>query len=268
MSHSQDLRQAVKARFHPFVESRGFVRGKSTSLFTVFRRRDGESLHVFDIQWDKYGAPRFVINFGEVSLRNLRVEEPELGIHHCEKLGRLTRKKGPYLRSWFQLRKPWLEAIASLQRQYEPEEVVDQLLAFFPEVEAWWSDQAEGPHLNFLPRTGSEAPQVHVEHAVRFVGEQDGHVEREIKELWKSIFLKTPSVERAYLALITYEKSSTPQPALCIQHSEGGNQALVNSVSDPFRKIFNTSAGLEILFLNPEQETQVRRVCKPFYEAA
>ena len=116
--------------------------------------------------------------------------------------------------------------------------------------------------------SSSKAPRVHIEHAVRFVGEQDGQVEREIKALWKSIFLKTPSVKRAYLALITYENSSTPQPTLCIQHSEDGNLALVNSVSDPFRGIFNTSVALDVLFLTPEQETQVRRVCKPFYEAA
>lgn len=113
-----------------------------------------------------------------------------------------------------------------------------------------------------------KTPQVHIEHDIRFVGEQDGQVEREIKELWKSIFLKNPSVKYAYLALVTYENSSTPQPTLCILHSEGDNQALVNSVSEPFRKIFNTNTALDILFLNPEQETQVRRVCKPFYEAA
>jgi hypothetical protein len=154
MTHSQDLRQAVKTRFYPFVESRGFVRGKATSLFTVFRRRDGETLRIFDIQWDKYGGPRCVINFGEVPLRSLRVDERELETHNCETLGRLKRKKGPYLGSWFQLKMPWLEAIASMRMRYEPEEVVDQLLALFPEVEAWWSDKTEGPHLDFLPRAG------------------------------------------------------------------------------------------------------------------
>ena len=154
MSHSLDLREAVKARFYPFVESRGFVRGKATSLLTVFRRREGQSVQVFDIQWEKYGTPRFVINFGEVPLHNLRVEERELETYHCETLGRLKRKTGPYLRSWFQLDKPWLEAMVSLRRRYQPEEVVDQLVALFPEVESWWSNKVEGPHVEFLPRAG------------------------------------------------------------------------------------------------------------------
>ena len=154
MSRSQDLRRAVKARFYPFVESRGFLRGKTTSLFTVFRRRDGDKLRVFNIQWDKYGAPRFVINFGELPLRNLSVTEQEIEIHHCETIGRLKRTKGPYLWNWFQLKKPLLEAISSWQRRYEPEEVVNQVMAVFPEVEAWWSDKIEGRHLDFAPRAG------------------------------------------------------------------------------------------------------------------
>jgi len=31
---------------------------------------------------------------------------------------------------------------------------VDQLIAYFPEIEAWWSGKHEGPHLRFLPRAG------------------------------------------------------------------------------------------------------------------
>ena len=133
------LRETVKRRFYPFAETRGFARIKSSNaLFTTFRKCDGDTVYEFEIQWDKYHRPSFVLNF---SL-------PEgSGVVARTKHGRLQRKRGGPMSCWFNLRRPWLEVIRTGRLRYKPDEVVDQLITCFPEIEAWWSNGIEGPHV-------------------------------------------------------------------------------------------------------------------------
>lgn len=151
------LREAVQTRFYPFAESRGFVRAKSTNpLFTVFRRASAQTVQVFDVQWEKYGRPYFVINFGEgasggVDIRGRHISAAELRPSECSKGGRLQPRNGPFLRHWFRSNRPWLQVIASGKRFYDPDEVVQQLIDLFPELEAWWAEKHEGPHLRLSP---------------------------------------------------------------------------------------------------------------------
>jgi len=152
MSRSSSLREALKREFYPYVEERGFTRGKATSLFTPFRRMAGNTVHVFDVQWDKYGAPQFVINFGEAEVgaglpAGVHISAPELEPHHCLLRGRLQRRRGGTMSAWFQLRKPWVEVILSGQLRYNSAEVASQVMGCFPELEAWWSNKQEGPHV-------------------------------------------------------------------------------------------------------------------------
>lgn len=136
------LRENIKRRFYPFVEARGFVRIKSSnSLFTTFRKANGDTAYEFEIQWDKYHRPYFVLNFGV----------PEGAVTPARtKRGRLQRKRGGSINCWFNLRKPWLEILRTGQFRYKPDEVVDDLISCFPEIEAWWSSGTEGPHVYCL----------------------------------------------------------------------------------------------------------------------
>ena len=158
MARATALRDAVAEGFYPFVERRGFVRGASRHpLFTVFRRTGREAVHVFEIQWDKWGEPRFVINFGEAPIGGLDVNGEHVSAndvqpYHCAALGSLKRRRGPTERCWFQLKRPWLDALASMRRTYYPHEVVDQLIDRFAEIETWWAEKAEGPHIDFVRR--------------------------------------------------------------------------------------------------------------------
>jgi hypothetical protein len=116
---------------------------------------------------------------------------------------------------------------------------------------------------------GSNKPaEVHVQAVVQFLGEQDGPVEKNLKAQWTPILAQSVSVQRAYLAIVSYDRAATYQPALCIRHSKDDDPRLVKELSEPFRQTFNNSQALDIMFLRPEQETEVRRVCRPFYEAA
>lgn len=133
------LRETVTRRFYPFAETRGFTRIKSgDSLFTTFRKSDGYTAYEFEIQWDKYHRPYFVLNFSipEGAIAPVRT-----------KRGRLQRKRGGPISCWFNLRKPWLETLRTGQFRYKPDEVVDHLISCFPEIEAWWSNGTEGPHV-------------------------------------------------------------------------------------------------------------------------
>jgi hypothetical protein len=154
MTQSKPLREAVKARFYPWLESHGFVRGKTTWLSAVFRRRDPQKLCVCEIQWEKSRRPCFVINFGEIAYHNLTVPENEVEIWHCDTIGRLRPRDCPYLRCWFHLRKPWVEVLRSGRLLYEPHEVVDQVITLFPEIEVWWDEKRDGPHLRSSSRAG------------------------------------------------------------------------------------------------------------------
>ena len=154
MTRTKQLRDAVKERFFPYAESRRFVREKSAHPhFTTFRRIDGHKVRVFNVQWDKYGHPRFVLNFGEgplsgVILWGKHKAGQELEPQDCPESGRLQRRKGGSLRCWFQLNKPLLDVIRTMEWRYPPEAVVNELLSAFPELEAWWEHRTVGPHID------------------------------------------------------------------------------------------------------------------------
>src|SRR5262245_40753037 len=146
---ANSLREAVKARFYPFAEAKGFVRDKSTHPhFTTFRRVQSGMVNVFDVQWDKYGRPRFVINFGEVpheaSMDSVETQD-------CKILLRLQPSKSSP--RWWRLLKPWREILRTGRFRYKPTEVVDQTIAVFHEMEAWWSQHKEGPHVHLVWRS-------------------------------------------------------------------------------------------------------------------
>lgn len=106
------------------------------------------------------------------------------------------------------------------------------------------------------------------EHDIRFLGEQDGLPEQEIKARWQLILATFPNVLRAYLAIVSFERSQSYQVALCIWSKLGDDPRLIDALAKPFREMFNSAAPLDIMFLNAAQESEIKRVCRAFYEAA
>lgn len=141
MNRTQALRESLKKRFYPFALEHGFIRGKATSLFVPFERVVDGHTQFFEIQWDKYHRPRFVINFGE------HVGGVPKDSDKPPSCGRLQRWRGGSMRAWFQTSKPWAETIRTLRWSYEPDEVATQLIECFVELEEWWSSKREGPHV-------------------------------------------------------------------------------------------------------------------------
>jgi len=107
-------------------------------------------------------------------------------------------------------------------------------------------------------------PEIRTPTKIRFVGEQDGVPERELKALLAPELLSR-NVERAYLARIEYQDPRAHEVALCVRGVE--DPGLVQTVAGHFAKLFGRAVHLDILFISESQEQELARVCKPFYSA-
>ena len=110
--------------------------------------------------------------------------------------------------------------------------------------------------------------QVFSAEELRFVGEQDGVPERQLKAQWQPMLEAHREIARAYLAHISYEHSPEHNVVLCIRSANGADRALVEQLAAPFRTAFGSDAHLDFAFVSEEQEADLIKVCAPFYVAA
>ena len=99
----------------------------------------------------------------------------------------------------------------------------------------------------------------------RFVGEQSGSPEQQLKVLLCSYFGNANVVERAYLARVSYNDGSEVHVALCLYTSRSDREATVRGVNALFAKIFAKEEHLDIVFLDSQQELALAKVCRPFF---
>jgi hypothetical protein len=92
-----------------------------------------------NVQWEKYGSPRFILNFSKRGPAGLIAS------------GRLAPSHGPTTAGWFRQDRLWFERLFSFSKFYPAEQVVGQLIALFGEVEEYWNSQTIGPHIRMLP---------------------------------------------------------------------------------------------------------------------
>jgi hypothetical protein len=101
---------------------------------------------------------------------------------------------------------------------------------------------------------------------IQFLGEQSGEIEDELKSLWIPVLASNDAVRQAYLAMVSYDLGITYQPALCICYAQKEDSSLINALSKPFQQRFRNDVALDIIFLKPEQISQIWSVCEPFYD--
>jgi len=153
MAKTKPMRDALRSVFYPHVLSLGFeVDKRWQPEIVVFRRFCTRTVHVFEIQWDKYHRPKFVVNFSEAPLEGVDfcgkwMDAKDVMSVHCGSYLRLVRDQGRFTNRWFQLRRPLLEQLVSLKRNYHPEEIACQVVKRFDEVEDWWATRAVGKHV-------------------------------------------------------------------------------------------------------------------------
>jgi hypothetical protein len=103
---------------------------------------------------------------------------------------------------------------------------------------------------------------------VKFVGEQDGSPERDLKAQFIKLFREQSTIQRAYLARTDYGDATGVNVALCVKSSTGEDTSLVSSVSAIFGEMFGSHEHLDVLFIRDDEEQQLRVVCTAFYERA
>jgi hypothetical protein len=108
-------------------------------------------------------------------------------------------------------------------------------------------------------------PEILQKPSVRFLGEQDGEPERELKAALAAAFRETSGPRRAYLARVDYGDGGQAV-ALCLASPHDAE--LLRRAAACFSRLFGTDTSLDILFLSEADERAVGSVCRSFYERA
>jgi len=103
---------------------------------------------------------------------------------------------------------------------------------------------------------------------VRFVGEQDGPPERELKGKLVEFFGRDKSVRAAYLARVMFGEVTNINVALCVRTQFGSDPGLADKVGRIFASMFGAHEHMDIVFLNEQQEAQLTKVCAAFFNAS
>jgi hypothetical protein len=140
MGRTTELRQAIKRDFVPFLRDKGFTSDMSDAPRCYrFRKIDSDVVLECNVQWEKYGSPRFILNFSKRGRKGLIAS------------GRLAPSQRRTLAGWFRQDRPWLNRLISSSKLYPAEQVVAQLIPLFGEVEEFWKSGRIGPHMRLLP---------------------------------------------------------------------------------------------------------------------
>lgn len=102
---------------------------------------------------------------------------------------------------------------------------------------------------------------------IRFVGEQDGPSERELKHQFVQLFSTIEYIRVAYLAIADYQSGSPPSVVLCLHLDRGEDAGLVETLGKIFNAMFNVDEHLDVLFIDDEDEARLKTVCLPFYRS-
>jgi len=102
--------------------------------------------------------------------------------------------------------------------------------------------------------------------AINFVAEQDGLPERELKTKLVTLFGQLHLVRTAYLSRVQYENTGPLEVVLCVRGQPGQNRMFANRVGEVFASMFGGHEHLDIIWITPEQEAALVRVCRPFYK--
>ncbi len=115
--------------------------------------------------------------------------------------------------------------------------------------------------------TPSQPTEEFIAPEIRFVGEQDGPPERDLKSHLVDLFADEPTVRRAYLARVQYDDSQNWDVALCLAAREPDIPHINERIGRLFAGVFAKHMHLDVLFLSGAQEEEIAKVCTGFYRA-
>jgi hypothetical protein len=107
MGVTSELRAEIERVFVPWLVARGFAVARRQLPFVLaFRRERREWCELVELQWEKYGRPRFVLNFARAPAQGLEIggkhfAVAELCAGWVPGNGRLQPGRGGTSASWF-----------------------------------------------------------------------------------------------------------------------------------------------------------------------
>ena len=140
----------------PLMAQRGFVCDmRRAPQFVTFRKIAPDAVYVLDVQWEKYGRPRFNINFGKCgpagTICHGQAVQPENILPSLTPLsGHLMPSNGRSTASWFRQDRSLFQRLLTAPN-HQAADVVTRFLELFQEVEEFGARGTMGPHLRFLP---------------------------------------------------------------------------------------------------------------------
>jgi hypothetical protein len=153
MGRTTDLRRAVAAGLVPVIEAAGFVTDRrEMPRILRFRRRDAGRVQILEIQWETYGRPRFVLNYGTCPAEGLlidgRLHPPEaVSAGWLPDAGRLQPRRGAGPGAWFRQDRPWLHRFLGRGALRPAPEVAAACVALLPQVLAHFAGALPGPQM-------------------------------------------------------------------------------------------------------------------------
>jgi hypothetical protein len=122
--------------------------------------------------------------------------------------------------------------------------------------------------MSWFKRKDSRLPQRLTPQIVRFIGEQDGPAECDLKARFVELLRREPSVQRAYLALAEHGDGSSAHATLCLKCSpKKEDRSLLPKLAEIFGNMFNSREHLDIRFLGEGEERELCSVCTAFYSS-
>ncbi len=100
---------------------------------------------------------------------------------------------------------------------------------------------------------------------VQFLYEPNGSGIQYFKAMVRPTLVEFGAVERAYLPLVEFVDAADPCVVLCLAAPE--NPEIAEAVVAMLRTMASAPPYLDIMFLSPEQEAELEKVCQPFYVA-
>jgi hypothetical protein len=102
---------------------------------------------------------------------------------------------------------------------------------------------------------------------ISFLGEQDGPVERTLKARWLPILSANPQIRRAFLVRASYEAPNDIHVVLALCSTGADDRSLVEALRVPYATIMGPDSPLDMMFASSAQESEIEKVCPPFYAA-
>ena len=111
--------------------------------------------------------------------------------------------------------------------------------------------------------------EVHNTAQPRFLGEQEGEAEDDLKAALAKVLVKQPTIRAAYLARVSHGgDESSFDVALCLRTKSGDDDpSVVPAVASAFSSLFGEDEHLDIMFLSDDQLRDIKKVCRPFFGA-